>query len=210
MISGTAYGVVLNDQVQLDALRGEFLEAPYKAPPSEPVLYIKSRNCFAFGNATVRVPQRFDALEAAATVGLLFSRDVSRISSVAEGRGAIGAACLALDVCVPHSSYYRPPVTQRCRDGFLPLGAFGTPTALSSDIVTCIDGREVHRWSIVRLARSIDALLKDISSFMTLRAGDLLLVGLPGDAPQVRANQHLMVQGAGLPALSVEFALEQH
>jgi 5-oxopent-3-ene-1,2,5-tricarboxylate decarboxylase/2-hydroxyhepta-2,4-diene-1,7-dioate isomerase len=209
MISGTAYGTVLNDRRQLGGLSAAFLDAPYKAPPRAPVLYIKPRTCFGFGGAPVVVPSELDEVEAAATVGLLFSADVVAASPAAALAG-VGAACLALDVAEPHASFYRPAIRERCRDGFLPLGGFASVPAdlAAQDIVTFIDGQEAHRWSLSRLARPIAELVSEISGFMSLRAGDLLLVGLPGDAPRVSAGRRVEVRMAEAPTLSVPFVAE--
>jgi 5-oxopent-3-ene-1,2,5-tricarboxylate decarboxylase/2-hydroxyhepta-2,4-diene-1,7-dioate isomerase len=207
MIAGTVYGVVLNDRAQLAARAAGFHQDPYKAPPVAPVLYIKPRACFRTGGAAVPVPAELKAVEIAPTVALLLSRDLSR-GVAGQVQSAIGAACLALDVCELHDSYYRPAIKQRCREGFLPLGEFAPLPSLTSDIVTFIDGREAHRWSLSRLARSIEDLLIDVSAFMTLGAGDVLLVGLPGDAPRATAGQQVRVDMQGLPSLMTSLVKE--
>ncbi|MDB5461060.1 MAG: 5-oxopent-3-ene,2,5-tricarboxylate decarboxylase [Caulobacteraceae bacterium] len=200
MIAGTAYGVALNDRRQLERMSAAFAEAPYRAPPAAPVLYIKPRTSFGTGGAPVPLPADLEQIEAAATVGLLFARDLTG-AAPDEVRAAVGAACLALDVSEPHDNYYRPAIRERCRDGFLPLGRFAALPQDLGEIVTRIDGREVHRWSLDRLVRPLEALCAELSGFMTLRAGDLLLVGLPGDAPRARRGQSIAVRAEGLPAL---------
>lgn len=196
IIAGTAYGVVLNDRAERAALAERFQEKPYLASPVAPVVYIKPRQCVRMGGAGVMIPAGVEALEAAPTVALLFGRDSS-----GAGWEAVAATCLALDISIPKPDYYRPSVAQRSAEGFLPLGGFDAPD-LPEEIVTFIDGIEAHRWKLSRLVRDASALIADLSSFMTLRAGDLLLLGLPGDAPLVRAGQSIRVQAAGLPTLS--------
>lgn len=207
MITGTAYGVILNDREQLQASSAAFAASPYNAPPSAPVLYIKPRTCFRFGGAAVPLPSNILEVEVAPTVALLLSRDLARGAS-GQVRSAIGAACLALDMSEPHAGFHRPAVRQRCRDGFLPLGAFAPLPSLTEDIVTSIDGHERHRWSLRRLARTIDDVLIDVSAFMTLSAGDVLLVGLPGDAPRASVNQSVRVEMPGLPSLATKIVAE--
>lgn len=200
MIAGVVYGVALNDREHLAALGEVLLAPPYGRSPMAPVLYIKPRTCVSAFGAPVPVPQALPELEAAATLALLLADD----------SGTIGAACLALDVCEPHESYYRPAIRQRCGDGFLPLGAFVPfdSSLAQGEVVTRIDGVIAHRWTLSRLARGIPALIADISAIMTLQAGDLLLVGLPGDAPRVRAGQSLTVEMSGLPPLKTHFEME--
>jgi 5-oxopent-3-ene-1,2,5-tricarboxylate decarboxylase/2-hydroxyhepta-2,4-diene-1,7-dioate isomerase len=207
VIAGTAYGVILNDRQQLERMGSALSADPYKGPPKAPVLYVKPRTCFRFAGAAVPVPKTIAEVEIAPTIGLLMARDVTagRRETVL---GAIGAACLALDVSEPHTNFFRPAVRQRSRDGFLPLGAFSELPATLGEIVTEVDGKEVHRWSPARLVRSIEGLLEDISAFMTLSAGDLLLVGLPGDAPKISAGKTAAVSAKAFATLHAPFIPE--
>ena len=199
-IAGTIYGVILNDSAELSQRAPAFAEKPYQAPPRAPVVYIKPRACVRPGHAAVPMQADVAELEAAPTLALLFARDACGVDE-GSAMSCVGAACLALDISIPEANYYRPAIAQRCRDGFLPLGGFAA-SVQSAEIVTSVDGVEVHRWSTDRLARGIPALIRDLAAFMTLRAGDLLLVGLPGDAPRVRVGQVVRVAAAGLPTLS--------
>ncbi|HEX7761616.1 MAG TPA: fumarylacetoacetate hydrolase family protein [Caulobacteraceae bacterium] len=207
MISGAAYGVVLNDARQRERLAEAFCAPPYRAPPKAPVLYIKPRNCFRFGGAPVPLPPELAEVEVAATLGLLLARDLAA-AEPADVWASVGAMCLAIDVCEPHDSFYRPAVRQRCRDGFLPLGPFTASSPQVGEIITDIDGGEAHRWSLDRLHRPIETLAAEISAFMTLCAGDLLLVGLAGDAPRARAGQTVTVRARGLPSLTTRLEAE--
>lgn len=200
MIFGTAYAVALNDRAEREALAEAFDHPPYKAPPVAPVVAIKPRNCFSVGGAAIPCPPDLDALQIAPTLALILAHDCGPGDVPTD---AIGAVCLALDVGEQEADYYRPSIRQRCRDGFLPLGA---PEAWSSDlncarIVTFVDGVEVHSWCLDRLVRPIGELMTELAQFMTLRAGDLLMVGRPGDAPLVKAGHTIAIHAEGLPSL---------
>ena len=199
-IAGTIYGVILNDAAERSRLAPAFAKNPYQAPPRAPVVYIKPRACVGLRDVSVPMPADVVELEAAPTLALLFGRDACGLDENA-AMSCVAAVCLALDVSIPQADYYRPAIAQRCRDGFLPLGGFAAPVE-SAEIVTNVEGVEVHRWSTGRLVRAVPALIHDLAAFMTLRAGDLLLVGLPGDAPRVRVGQSVRVAAAGLPTLS--------
>ncbi|QNA87060.1 5-oxopent-3-ene-1,2,5-tricarboxylate decarboxylase [Sphingomonas sp. So64.6b] len=192
MISGTVYGVVLNDQSERAALSGAFLEAPYRAPPEAPVLYIKPRNTISASDSIVAVPADIAEVTVAATLALAIG-----------DRGQPVAARLAIDVSEPHDCYFRPAIRERCRDGFLPLGPEGALPNPTEQIVTLIDGHEVHRWSLDRLVSPMPELLHDIGCFMSLLPGDILLIGLAGDAPKARPGQTVTVQcGDRLPLVA--------
>jgi 5-oxopent-3-ene-1,2,5-tricarboxylate decarboxylase/2-hydroxyhepta-2,4-diene-1,7-dioate isomerase len=210
MITGTLYGVVLNDGAERALLASAFTQPPYQAPPQAPVLYIKPRACLAPHQATVPLPVELDAVEAAATIGLLLGRDARRVSAD-QALDHVTAACLALDVTQPHDSYYRPAVRHRGRDAFLPAGALAPfdPRVLEGEILTEVDGQMIHHWSPRRLVRQAATLIADISAFMTLAAGDLLLVGLPHDAPRVTAGQRVTAFAGDLPPVTAVFARER-
>lgn len=203
MICGTVYGVVLNDAEERSLLAETFAQAPYRAPPVAPVLYIKPRNAVVPGGDETGL-NGLAELRAAATIGLIFGRDTARVSAK-EALDGIAAMALALDLSEPCATYYRPTVRQSCRDGFLPVGALAPfrPDLLGSEIVTRIDGAEAHLWSPARLVRDAATLIADVSAFMTLAAGDMLLIGLPHDAPIARPGQRVEAKAAGLPGVSV-------
>ncbi|MCW6529862.1 fumarylacetoacetate hydrolase family protein [Sphingomonas sp. MMSM20] len=199
MISGTAYGVALNDREQLAGLGEALNHAPYGKPPVAPILYVKPRNCFAAAGSAVALPDDIAEVAVGATIAI--------------ERTAAGPhlARLAIDLFAPHASFYRPAIAERCRDGFLPVGpATAVPDALSTiEIVTAINGAERHRWSFARLVRSPDTLARDIADFMTLAPGDILLCGIAGDAPVARAGDRIEITATGFAPLSVTLVAEQ-
>lgn len=194
MIAGTAYGVILNDRQELAARAEAFDAAPYKGQPRAPVLYIKPRGCFAYDGTPVTLPDGVARVTVAATIAVLF-----------DGGAVPTRGCLALEVSEPHSDYYRPAIRERCRDSFLPLGAIGPlPATPGARIVTRRNGAEVHAWTLDRLVRPIPQLIADVSAFMTLAEGDLLLVGLAGDAPYAEAGDVIDVSAEGFALLHVD------
>lgn len=207
MIAGTIYGAALNDRAQREKFTALFEGPPYGKLPQRPVLYIKPHNCLA-GDG-IPVPSDLAELEIAATLGLLIGHDAARVTPQA-ALAHVAGSCLALDAAEPDDSYYRPPVRQRCRDGFLPLGAMAQfdPRFLESDIETWINGALAHAWSPRRLLRDAASLIADISAFMTLAAGDLLLIGIPHDAPRARLGDRVNVRMTPLPELSVALKAE--
>jgi len=206
MIAGNIYGVVLNDRPQLAQMADVFAMPPYNVPPRNPVLYLKTRNCLMTGGDGIALDPDLAEVEIAATLGLVFGRAAVKMSP-ATALDCVTGACLALDISEPETSYYRPTVRQRCRDGFLPLGQPGPfdRALLGGDIITFVNGTKVHAWSPKRLARDAATLIADISSFMTLAAGDLLLIGLPHDAPRAGRGDRVHIEGAGLAPLDARF-----
>ena len=208
MLPGTVYGVILNDLAERESLAARFTEPPYRAPPEAPVLCIKPQTCIAASG--VRVATRpGKPIVAAATIGLVMGRDATRVTPE-QALSCVAGVRLALDLCEEHADYYRPAVAERCRDDFLPLTGLMPLTRPASEIVieTCLDGHAVHRWSLDRLFRPVEQLIASITGFMTLSAGDVLLVGLPGDAPRAACGQVIEVRSDGLPRLVAELVEE--
>jgi 5-oxopent-3-ene-1,2,5-tricarboxylate decarboxylase / 2-hydroxyhepta-2,4-diene-1,7-dioate isomerase len=143
------------------------------------------------------MPADAKALKIAGTIGVLMGRAPNQI-----------AGYLAInDVSVPHSSYYRPAIRQRCRDGFCVIGSDITDR-IPSEIRTWINGELRCRANIADLVRPIDRLIADITEFLTLQPGDIVLAGEPHDAPLAQAGDRVRVEMDGVPALENEVVAE--
>ena len=200
-IAGTIYGVVLNDRREQERLAAEFDTPPYGAPPRAPVLYIKPAASVQTLPARIAIPAGEGALVFGATWALQFGTDACRIGPD-EVAGRIGGVRLACDVFAPAASYYRPVVNQRARDNSLPLGPL-LPFAGLPSIETRIDGEPAHLWTPSDLFRDVASLVSELSQFMTLRAGDLLLLGTAGDAPLAHRGQSVELASTGHPPFCI-------
>jgi len=199
-VAGNIYGVVLNDREERERLAPHFHEKPYGAPPQAPVVYMKPLSSLARG--PVGIPAA-TGLVAAATIAVLIARDTGGVDE-RDVPGCLGGAALALDLSLPAASYYRPAIAQRNGDGRLALGAFAAPVLPGGAIRLKADGETIHQWRLDRLERPLERLIADLGAFLTLKAGDALLVGLPGDAPVVEPNCKLLrVEADTLPPLEI-------
>ena len=203
MIAGTIYGAALNDRDQCANLAAAFESPPHNRPPQRPILYIKPRNCLMGDAGMIPLPAEWSSIAVAPTLGLLIGRDISRVPSHA-ALDQISGICLALDIGEPDAGFYRPPVRQNCRDGFLRLGALAefVPSMLDRALEAQVNGALAHSWSPRRLVRDVATLIAEISTFMTLAAGDLLLIGVPHDAPRLRDGDRITLSAKDLPLLS--------
>ena len=207
--TGTVVGALLNHRAALAALGDAAHQPPYKAPPKAPVLYIKPRNTWAGQGAQVVVPAGVAELEVGATLGLLFGRTTCRVRAATALDSLLGCIVVA-DLCVPHSSFYRPSVRHRARDGFCPMServiALDVLPAIDQLAVRVrIDGEVVHSTSTAGMQRPAAQLIADVSEFMTLQAGDVLLLGVAHGAPRARAGQSASVEIDGVGRLEFSF-----
>ncbi len=204
-ISGTVYGVVLNDHVSMKKI-GTLDDAPYKGAPKAPAMYIKPANTRALCGATIRLPVGATTVEVGATLGLVIGHASARLTP-SNALAAVGGVVLAADLSLPHSSYYRPAIREKCFDGSLPIGSVKPLLDLSAlQLTTEIDGKIVEQRSLADLIRDPVQLLVDVTEFMTLAQGDVLLVGVSYQAPQAGAGSQVRISADGLGHLEFSIA----
>ena len=190
-VAGNAvYGVALNFRAELEALGEQLHREPYKKPPVAPVLYLRPHNTWNTSGAAIPIPADTKQLKMAGTIGILIGPQPNR----AAGYVAVN------DVSIPHASYYRPAIRQRCRNRFCVIGSEVTDR-VPTEFRTFINGQLRCRASTAGLVRPIDRLIDDIAEFLTLQPGDILLIGEPPDAPLAQAGDTVRVEVDGLPAI---------
>lgn len=208
-VSGTVYGVILNDRDSLARMGSALEDAPYKAAPKSVVMYIKPANTVVASCASVTLPAGEQRVEIGATLGIVLARDVAKLSAD-QAADAIAGYRIVADLSLPHSSYYRPAIREKCFDGACPIGTRLISAAELGDLSACtlntwVDGVHVQSRGFADLVRDVPTLLSEVSSFMTLRAGDTLLVGVTWQAAQAAVGAQVRVEGGALG--EVEFSL---
>ena len=190
----TVYGTLLNFRAEFDAWAPKMSEPPYKAPPKAPVLYLKPANTWSADGADIPVPMAVPEVEIGATVAM-----------VMKAPGEVAGYLLMNDLSVPHASYFRPPVRFRCLDGFLGVGNTLLPAAGVDPsqfvLEVRINGALRQTVSFDQLMRNPQQLLADVSEFMTLGAGDALMLGLDAGRPRAKVGDRIDIRVAGLGSL---------
>ena len=189
---GTVYGTLMNFRGELDALAAQMNQAPYKAPPQAPVLYVKPANTWTENGGSIAIPAQATQVVVGATVAMV-------MKSAREIAGFV----LMNDVRLPHESFFRPPVKFNALDGFLGIGdrirarnEAGDPAVFKLDVR--VNGSVAQTVRFSQLVRPADKLLADVSEFMTLREGDMLMLGCDVGRPLARAGDRIEI---GMPAL---------
>ena len=197
-LSGVVYGTLMNDRAALAALGDAVDCPPYKAPPKAPVLYVKPRNTLSASGSSVMVPVDAGAFEIGATLGLVVGRTACRVSE-SQAISYLAGYTLVADLSVPHDSFYRPSIRFKARDGSCLIGPsvvacneICEPDCLTLRVL--IDGKLVNTASTSGMLRPVARLIAEVSDFMTLSPGDILLLGVAAGTPQARAGQHFAVE----------------
>lgn len=175
-MKGTVFSVALNHRSQIDAWDQAFHQPPYNTPPKTPVWFIKPRNTHLANGGAIPFPAG-EKVQSGATLAVVIG-DIARKVPAERVADYLAGYALANDVSLPESSFYRPAIKAKCRDGFCPLGDIGQLAATDRlEIVTEINGVEQDRWSTADLVRSVPELIAAISDFITLQPGDAVLIG---------------------------------
>ena len=196
--SGTVYGTLLNFRREWDLWSARMTQDPHKAAPKAPVLYVKTANTFCPAGQDLLLQDGVSEVDIGASLGLV-------IGAQAQVVGAV----LLNDWSVPHTSYYRPPVKFRCRDGFLGLpeqittGQVQNWAALQIEVRR--NGERMQTVDLRELMRNMPTLLADVGEFMTLQPGDVLMVGsdclADGTRPRAKAGDRVEISAPGFASV---------
>ena len=212
-LSGTVYGVLLNHAPALAALGDAVHAAPYKAPPKAPVLYVKPRNTLAAPGSASELPAGAGALQIGANLGIVIGRTACHVSQ-ASALSHVAGYVIVNDLSALHESFYRPSVRFKALDGSCVIGTpvarerIADPDALA--VRTFVDGELVQRTDTAQRIRPVAHLLSDITDFMTLSPGDIVLLGTSHGAPTARAGQRIAIEIDGLGRMEHTLAVAAH
>lgn len=195
---GTVYGALLNFQQEWQLRASHMADAPYKGAPKAPVLFIKTANTYTPSGGLIAMPSAVAEVDIGANLAWVLGADSQPVACV-----------LVNDVSIPHESYYRPPVKFKCVDGFLGVGSKARNIQqVTSDAVVLtvkVNGREVQRVNYAEAVRKSQALLADISEFMTFQKGDVLLLGsdclADGKRPRAKPGDMVEISADGFETL---------
>lgn len=207
-VEGTVVGALLNYRGELEALGDTLSAPPYQAPPKAPILYLKPANTRVGHGHEVALPEDVDAVWVGACLGVVIGRTATRVHAP-HAAEFIAGYTIVNDLTVPHASYYRPAIRHKCRDGFCPIGPWvvdrdDVPDAGALDITVRLNGEVKQRANSSTLVRPIAQLLADVTAFMTLEAGDVLLAGMPENPPLARAGDRIDIDIAHIGTLTTQ------
>ena len=208
---GTVYGTLLNFKTERAQMAAQMTEPPYKEAPQAPVLFIKTANTINASGGVVAIPANVPGIEVGATFGMLIgtAAQLNRAQAAPLSIASqISGFALMNDLSIPHASFFRPPVKFKCLDGFLGIGAnlvsaepAGDPAQFKLEVR--INGVLKQSVDFANLHRDALTLLQDVNEFMTLQAGDVLMLGCDAGRPLVKVGDHIEIIAPGLPAFGI-------
>lgn len=197
-------GVALNFRETLNRLAPSFSAPPYQKQPQWPVLYLKTPNTWIAGGQPIRCPKGVGQLRMGGTLGVVIARTACAVKAE-DALDYAGGLAVVNDVSIPHDSYYRPALRERCSDSFCSIGTTVpiNPAHLQTDFEIDVLVNNVLRSSVrtFSLVRTIPQLIQDISEFMTLRPDDIVLIGEPDSSPIVGPGSKVRVEIPGVGSI---------
>lgn len=203
-MKGTVFAVALNHKSQIEAWRQAFETPPYKTPPKTPVWFIKPHNTLTVSGGMVPYPQG-EHVFSGATLALVVGKTARKVTTE-QAIQYIAGYRLANDVSLAETTFYRPAIKAKCRDGFCPLGEVATvPEVSHVEVITEINGQTVDRWNTADLQRNAAQLLSALSEFATLQPEDCILLGTPQQRVAVHPGDRVTVRASGFAPLINQF-----
>ncbi|KJK09985.1 MULTISPECIES: fumarylacetoacetate hydrolase family protein [Pseudomonas] len=203
--TGSLFGIALNYQGLLQSRMAEFNQPPYQQPPQKPVLFIKTPNTRNSDGQAVLAPTG-ERLQPGPALGVVLAKDASRVSAE-QAFEYVEGFVIVNEFSLPEDSYYRPAVKAKCRDGFCSLShevvALSEVTDPHNLTLTLLVNGEVRQENTTaNFVRSIPQLIAELSEFMTLHAGDVLITGTPEGRVDVQPGDQVVVEISGLGRLT--------
>jgi 5-oxopent-3-ene-1,2,5-tricarboxylate decarboxylase/2-hydroxyhepta-2,4-diene-1,7-dioate isomerase len=197
-LSGTVYATLLNHRRSLASLGDAVAAAPYKGAPQGVVLGVKPHQSLVAPGGDVQIDDGAEALEVGAALGVVIGTTACAVAE-ADALAHVAGFVIACDCTLPRAGHFRPQIRAMARDASCVLGSavvsrseVGDPDALA--IRVFVDGALAHSSSTAEHGRSTARLIADVSDFMTLMPGDVLLTGSAPDGPRVRAGAAVAIE----------------
>jgi len=197
-LSGTVYATLLNHRRSLEALGEAVAAAPYKGAPKSVVLAVKPRQSLVAPGGDVQIDDVGEALEVGAALGIVIGRTACAVAE-ADALDHVAGFLVVCDCTLPRAGHFRPQIRAMARDASCVLGSavasrseVGDPDALA--IRVFVDGALAQSSSTSEHVRSTARLIADVSDFMTLMPGDVLLTGSVPEGPRVRPGARIAIE----------------
>lgn len=195
-IDGNVFGIALNYKDLYEKLQTKFNEKPYVNEPKKPVLFIKTPNTRnQSGNRVIK--QKDDILQAGPALGIVIGKSTSRVSK-SEALQHIAGYVVVNELSLPEESYYRPAIKAKCQDGFCVIG---TPVAKDQvqninqlDLRVFINGELKQQGTTANWIRTPEQIIEEISEYMPLNEGDIILTGTPYGRINLQAGDEVRIE----------------
>ena len=165
--------------------------------PEEPLIFLKAPSSLLDPGRPILLPPESRQVDFEGEIALVIGKRVSRIADDGDAREAIHGVTCACDVTARDLQHQdRTFARAKSFDTFCPLGP---AIRLGNDVeglevITRVNSEERQRGSVSQMAWSPVELLVQVSRFMTLEAGDLVLTGTPAGVGALAVGDRVEVE----------------
>ena len=190
--------VALNYAGHYEQFAAAFHQPPYKQPPRQPVFFIKPRNTLAGHLDETLCPEGVDRIYTGAGLAFVIGRTAGRVTRE-QALDYISGYTIYNDFTLAEDSYFRPPVTTKCLDGYGPVGPYIVDREEITDpqdleIRTYVN-RELRQTASTKDMRlETPAIIEVLTEFMTLDPGAVVVSGFPPDRVAVQPGDEVRVE----------------
>lgn len=210
--TGTVYGVALNHRSLLNQLEADFQQPPYQKAPATPVLFIKPRNTHAGHGSDIALPTQAGKVFAGGALGVVIGQTASKVTED-QALAVVAGYTVVNEISLEETSFYRPAVKAKCRDGFCPMGPWLVDAAaidpLNVEIRSYLNGELAETNHSRDWLRSVPQLIAALSQFMTLQPGDVIIAATPLRQLEIRPGDTVAVEIDGIGRLENRLIAEE-
>ena len=155
-------------------------------PPANPIIFLKTPNTVVGANDAVRIPRGSTKTDWEVELGVVIGARASYLDSPADSRAHIAGYVVANDVS---ERSFQMEVSGgqwskgKSAPGFSPLGPWLVTAdevdAQSLGLRSWVNGEPRQNSSTADMIFSVDHLVWDLSQYLTLEPGDVILTGTP-------------------------------
>lgn len=208
---GNIFGVALNYQCLYATLQQSFQEKPYVAEPKNVVLFVKTPNTRSVSGQTI-FKRQGDVVQAGPCVAVVIGQTTTRVD-VAQAEQSIAGFTVVNELSLPEESYYRPAVKAKCQDGFCVMGDVVAKAEVTHpeqlELRVFVNGELKQTGTTANWVRSPAQLISEISQFMTLHEGDVILTGTPLGRVEVQSGDEVRIEVDQLGSVSNRIQAEE-
>ncbi len=173
----------------------------------EPLVFFKGPSALIGHRGFTRRPKDLSFMHYECELAVVIGATAHQIKAVDAMRHVAGYT-----VCNDYAfrdyleNWYRPNLRVKNRDGATVLGpwfvdAADVPDPHALTLRTFVNGRQTQQGHTSNMVNDIPALVEYLSSFMTLRAGDVILTGTPDGVVNVDVGDEVITEIEGIGRL---------
>ncbi|MGF1544439.1 MAG: fumarylacetoacetate hydrolase family protein [Parvularculaceae bacterium] len=184
-------------------------------PPAEPIVFAKSTACIAGPDDDLVLPPGSTHTDWEVELGVVIGTGGARIEESA-AIDHVAGYCVVHDVSEREHQLRRGGqwIKGKSADGFGPIGPWlvtrdEIPDPQDLRLWLEVDGRRFQNGSTSDMFFSVRTIVSYVSTFMTLRAGDVIATGTPAGVGQGQKPEPVFLRGGETVRLGVEGLGEQ-